>query len=117
MWVLILQRLALDFFFHLLYFPLWWYTGGLRVAASYSLGLLRMGNEYLAPGLWLRNLFVPMFGQNDWQGRLVSILMRAVNVVVRAIGLTIWSVFTLLIFLVWPLAPLLIGFMLMQVIT
>jgi hypothetical protein len=92
MWVLIFQRLTIEFFFDLVYFPVWWYTVGLMRHAKSCWGMFQSGNEQMAPGLWLRNLFVPMFGQYDWQGRIVSFFIRLLNVFGRTIGLCIWGV-------------------------
>ena len=101
MWLLILQRIALDFLLNIVYFPLWWYSGGIKKAGIYSANLFLSGNDYLAPGLWLRNIFVPMFGQSDWQGRLVSILMRFVNIVFRSIALIFWALIAVAVFFLW----------------
>src|SRR3989338_7890262 len=101
MWILVFQRIALEFVFDLVYFPLWWYTGGVKRAGLFAVQLLRDGNSILAPGLWLKNIFVPMFGQSDWQGRLVSFFMRFVNVIGRSIALMFWFVATIVLFLLW----------------
>lgn len=60
----------------------------------------------MAPGLWLKNIFVPMYGQTDWQGRIMSFFMRFVNVVGRGIGLAIYSVVIILLFFLWLAFPL-----------
>jgi len=101
MFILILQRVALDFLLSIIYFPLWWYSGGIKKAGRYAINLFLNGNANLAPGLWLKNIFVPMFGQTDWQGRLVSILMRFVNIIFRFIGLILWAGVTVVVFLLW----------------
>ena len=108
-----MQRIALDFSLHIFYFPIWWYTGGIKHAGSYCVNLLRTGSDYLAPGLWLRNIFVPMFGQSDWQGRIVSILMRVVNIIARGFGLLIWIVIVSVIFALWVIWPIFVVYMLM----
>lgn len=114
MWILIAQRIVFDFFWHLIYFPVWWYTEGLKKAALYCLNLLRTGNDLMAPGLWMQNLFVPMFGQNDWQGRIVSVFMRFINVIIRGIGLFIWLIAVIFIFLLWFLWPIFVLYMLIM---
>lgn len=117
MWILILQRITLDFFWHLVYFPIWWYTEGLKKALFYCLSLLRIGNGLMAPGLWLQNLFVPMFGQSDWQGRIVSVLMRFINVIIRGMGLFIWLIVIIFVFLLWFLWPIFVLYMLIMSIS
>lgn len=117
MWVLITQRIVLEFFWHLVYFPVWWYTEGLKRALFYCFNMFRAGNDLLAPGLWLQNLFVPMFGQHDWQGRIVSVMMRFINVIIRGIGLLIWFLAVLIIFSLWIFWPIFILYMLIMSIS
>jgi len=105
MFALILPRLLLDATLDLIYFPLWWYSRGAGHAASYCFGLLKSANAVLAPGLWLKNIFVPMFGQYDWQGRIISFFMRLAQIIGRAIALFVATIFCVLLFLLWPIAP------------
>lgn len=107
MWALVLQRITLRFFFDIFYFPIWWYTKGLLHGFSFFRSAVREGNSNLVPWLWLRNIFVPMYGQYDWQGRIMSFLVRSANVLVRSIGLAIWVLVMFLILLIWIALPLL----------
>ncbi len=108
MWLLILQRLILEFFFDFIYAPIWWYTSGLARAGRFSARLVATGNAQFAPGLWLHNIFVPMFGQYDWQGRLVSFFVRLVNVIIRSLLLILWVIFSFVVFLLWIGIPIFI---------
>ena len=112
MWRLVFQRLTLEFFLDLLYFPIWWYTKGIAHQLRVCSDLFKDGNRALAPGLWLRNIFVPMFGQYDWQGRIVSVFMRFVNVIGRAIALFLWLLVAIAVFFLWILFPVFVGYML-----
>lgn len=106
MWVLIIQRLAIEAILDIIYFPIWWYTGGVWRALLFCFNMLKEGNSHFAPGLWLRNLFVPMYGQFDWQGRIISFFMRSAQIFARLIALLIWFVFCVIIFLFWLALPL-----------
>lgn len=106
MFFLIFPRLVLEFIFDIFYFPLWWYTGGIVYAIGTAQDLLASVNSILAPGMWLKNLFVPMFGQHDFQGRMVSVIMRLLNFIFRGIFLLIFTLFVFALLLVWVLAPL-----------
>ena len=97
-------ELVLDIF----YFPIWWYSDGARGVFVFCLNMIKDVNAMMSPGLWLKNIFVPMFGQYDLQGRLVSILMRFFNVIFRTIGLLIWVVLMLVLFFVWVLLPMMV---------
>jgi hypothetical protein len=70
--------------------------------------LLKTGNESLAPGLWLANLFVPMYGQFDFQGRVISFLVRLVQIIVRIFGLFLWLIFCSILFLIWLALPIVV---------
>jgi hypothetical protein len=90
---------------------LWWYTGGIVYFGQFSWNLLQAGNFRLAPGLWLKNIFVPMFGQVDFQGRMVSFFMRLVNVIGRSIALFFWLLMVLFIFCLWLVFPIFVVYM------
>lgn len=103
--IIILQRLLIEAAIDIIYFPLWWYTAGIRYMLSKVGALFKAGNAFLAPGLWLKNLFVPMFGQYDWQGRIVSFFMRAIQVLVRGFGLAVWGIFCGGVIVLWFIFP------------
>jgi hypothetical protein len=91
----------LDFF----YFPIWWYTFGMVRAAKWCSFVLNDGNDLLAPGIWIRNIFVPMFGQYDWQGRIISFFMRLIQIVFRSAALLGWLVVCVFLFIGYLLIP------------
>ena len=105
MFLILLQRMLLELLWDIIYFPIWWYTDGARKVLVSCVNMIKDVNAMLAPGLWLKNMFVPMFGQYDLQGRLVSILMRFFNVIFRTIGLLIWVILVVALFFVWILLP------------
>jgi hypothetical protein len=106
--ILILQRLLAEFVLDIIYFPIWWYTKGLAHAWRWCFNLLRNGNANLAPGLWLANLFVPMYGQFDLQGRIISFLMRLVQIFARTVALAVWLSLCMVLFFLWPALPALV---------
>lgn len=89
-------------------FPVWWYTIGAKHSMIWCAGLLRTGNEWLSPGLWLKNIFVPMYGQYDIQGRLISFFIRLMQVIARGIGLLIWLAVCIVLFVCWLALPALV---------
>ncbi len=106
--IIILQRLLLESLLDIIYFPVWWYTKGLAHAWRWCFNLLLSGNANLAPGLWLANLFVPMYGQFDLQGRIVSFLMRLVQIFARTVALAVWLSLCVVLFLGWLVLPVLV---------
>ncbi len=114
MLILVLQRLFFEALTDALYFPVWWYSAGIKYSASRILALFNSGNRTLAPGLWLKNIFVPMFGQFDWQGRMISFFMRSVQVVARSIALLFWLMICIILFVMWLGLPIVVIFGLMS---
>ncbi|HOX60378.1 MAG TPA: hypothetical protein PLV72_00025 [Candidatus Magasanikbacteria bacterium] len=111
MWVILLEKFALQFVLDILYYPLWWYTGGAQRMILFCWRQIKEGNLNFSPGLWLANIFVPMFGQYDWQGRIVSFFMRLVNVIFRFFALLIWVIIVVGIFFVYLLLPVFIAYL------
>jgi len=111
MFLILLQRMLLELLWDIVYFPIWWYSDGARRALLFCVALVRDVNAMLAPGLWLKNIFVPMFGQSDFQGRLVSFMMRFFNFIFRSIGLFIWLFLVVVLFFIWILLPMFVIFM------
>jgi len=107
MWILAIQRLCFEFIFDILFFPFWWYGAGLLRVVIWAQQMIARVNQQFAPGLWIKNLFVPMFGQTDRQGRLMSIFMRFANFVGRSIALFIWTVLVIGLVLLWVILPIL----------
>jgi hypothetical protein len=114
MWLLVLQRTALEFLWHIIYVPVWWYTAGAAHAARVCADIFLSGNDQFAPLLWLKNLFVPMYGLADWQGRIISVFIRFVNVIVRTVFVFLWSLWAIALFLVWLAAPVVVAVMILQ---
>jgi len=95
----------IDWVGELLYFPLWWYSRGLRRAARWWFFSMRSVNVRLGLTIWLKNIAVPMYGQYDWQGRLISFFMRFVMIVFKLIGFVILSAINTMIALLWIITP------------
>ncbi|MFH1790193.1 MAG: hypothetical protein ABH832_03975 [bacterium] len=106
--IIIFQRILLEAIADLLYFPIWWYTGGLFHAIKWCIEFFKLGNSRLGPFLWLRYIFTPMFGQWDWQGRIISFFMRLANVIIRLVLLAMWMIFCSFLFLLWVMIPVLL---------
>ncbi len=89
----------------ILYFPIWWYSVGLKKRLDGFVDTARQANQEFALSIWVKNLFVPMYGQSDWQGRLVSFFMRLVQIIGRGILAGLWLIIGLVVIVVWIFAP------------
>ncbi|MDO8626033.1 MAG: hypothetical protein Q7K39_01065 [Candidatus Magasanikbacteria bacterium] len=108
MYFLVFQQILGEAILDLVYFPVWWYSFGFGHAAKNCWVWFLQGNARLAPGLWLKNIFVPMFGQYDWEGRIISFVMRFFQVIMRSLALLVWLIFCVVLLLFWIGFPLLI---------
>lgn len=79
----IFRIIFIDTLSEILYFPLWWYTRGFFKFLKWLGQNILNYESQLGFSIWVRNIFVPMFGQHDWQGRIVSFFMRLVNIIIR----------------------------------
>ena len=103
--------------FSVLYFPIWWYTAGLRKQCRGFWHSVKNWSRYLGLKILITNLFRPMFGQYNWQGRIISLGMRIIqlffSLIFFLVGLVVLAILLLLwIFLpiiaVWQIAALLV---------
>lgn len=108
-----IKFILIDIFADMGYFPIWWYTTGLKKAFLRMVSTIVQGNDELGVSVWIKNIFKPMFGQTDWQGRLISILMRIFQIIFRSILLVFWIIFALVVFFVWIILPI---FLIFQII-
>lgn len=85
--------------------PLWWYTGGLVFIGKWWRSRIAHAWQSIGVSVWFTNLFVPMFGQYDWQGRIISFFVRLFQVIVRSVAV----VFVVLVYsgtvVLWVVIP------------
>jgi hypothetical protein len=100
-----------DFFIDIVFFPFWWYSFGLIKMVKRLAVFVADKEKSLAFFVWMRNIFVPMYGQRDWQGAIISFFVRLVQIIFRAIFLVIWITVALAAFWLWVIAPAAIVYM------
>ncbi len=99
------KYIFLDIIGNVLYFPVWWYTKGLKKSFIFCLNQIKEVEKYLALSIWIKNIFTPMYGQYDWQGRIISFFMRVIQIIFRSIFLLIWAILCFVLFLIWVALP------------
>lgn len=87
-------------------FPLWWYTTGVVYTATSLLNSVRYYARSLGIAVWIRNILVPMYGQHDWQSRIISVFMRSAQIVFRSIAVGIWMGMAVIAFVAYVALPL-----------
>ena len=99
--LLILQKFIWENVRDLLTFPLWWYSRGFKEVFFILLHSVKRANENMGVGLWISNLFTPMYGQSDWEGRIISFFMRLVQIIGRSIAFVVWLIIVIALMVVW----------------
>lgn len=94
-----------EFIKDIVYFPLWWYSRGLKQTTLSIINFLSNREKSLALFIWIKNIFVPMYGEYNWQGRLISFFMRLVQIIIRGIIMIFWLSLCLIILLIWLALP------------
>ena len=93
-------------------FPGWWYGRGAKEVGGWCWQQIRDTWERLAIALFVKYFFKPMYGDYTWSGRIISIFMRFVLIIVKLVRLVFWFLFYTLAFILWlvilPLALVLI---------
>ena len=108
--VLALKFVVVDLVGSVVFFPVWWYTRGMVRMAAYCGRTVANTYVNFGIGIWIKNLFTPMFGQRDITGRLISFFMRLMAILYYSVVLLCLSVVMLLLFLVWLALPVFVGY-------
>ena len=103
--------------FVIIYFPFWWYSIGFIRFLRYLGRFLKGREEELALFVWIKNIFRPMYGQEDLTGRLISFFMRLIQIIFRSIALMLFIILIVLLALAWlALPPLVLALIILQLL-
>jgi hypothetical protein len=102
----ILAQVLWDF----LYFPLWWYSAGFIKTATGVTNFYKNQEASIGFLVWLKNIFVPMYGQHDTAGRFVSFFIRVVQIFFRGFMMLFVIIFGLIFLAFYLVLPPLILF-------
>jgi hypothetical protein len=92
----------------ILYFPFWWYSKGFLKVLKGSGSFIIDFEQTLGLGIWVKNLFVPMFGQTDFAGRMISVFLRLFQIIWKCLVLVVIIILTLIFVIVWLALPIFI---------
>jgi hypothetical protein len=99
-------KIIIQILGEILYFPVWWYSVGFGRLLKGSWRFWRDREKSLGFGIWLKNIFVPMYGQRDIASRIISFLVRLVQIIFRGLILVFWLTILLFLLVVWLAFPL-----------
>ncbi len=100
-----IKLLLVDALREILFFPIWWYTLGLKKIVLYVLNSISNTNRNLALTVLIKHVFKPMFGIQDRQGRIISFFMRLVLILARSVVFIVITIFNIAIIIFWLLLP------------
>lgn len=98
-------KIIISLLLEIVYFPIWWYSVGLVRTVRNVGRFWRSQERALGFTIWAKNILVPMYGQADFAGRLISFVVRLVQVVVRGLALLVLLALCLLLVILWLALP------------
>lgn len=101
-------KIIVSLILEIIYFPVWWYSVGFYRLIINSWNFLRGQERALGFMVWAKNIFVPMYGQTDWAGRLISFIVRLVQIIARGFVMLILLIICLLVLIFWLALPLIL---------
>ncbi len=101
-------KVIISFLGNILFFPIWWYSLGFIMFTKRIISFWREEQKSLGFFIWLKNIFVPMYRQYDFVGRIISFFMRLVQIIFRGLVLCFWLIIGILLMFVWLALPLLL---------
>jgi len=87
--------------------PVWWYTKGLFLTFQWATSAIQSYAKMIGLVVWMKNIFVPMYGTRDWQSRIISFFVRVFQIIARSIILIVWSLIMLLFVVAYVSLPVL----------
>jgi len=98
-------KIVISLILEILYFPIWWYGEGFFKTFKNISRFFRNREQSLGFLVWLKNIFVPMYGQSDWSGRLISFFIRLVQIIFRGLVLLFWGGVCISLIVMWLALP------------
>ncbi len=103
-----LGKISIQVLLDIIYFPLWWYSVGFfRILKNLGI-FLRERWMVIGAGVWLKNIFVPMYGQTDFASRAISFVIRLVQIICRFIVYILFVLISIIVLALWLFLPVLI---------
>jgi len=102
---LFLKDVFLDTVLEVLYFPVWWYSRGLKKTAIFCWKRVKDGSRALALSILIRNIFKPMYGQKGWDAYILSLFVRFFQLLWLLLLMFLWIVLWLCVLFAWLVLP------------
>lgn len=96
-----LKLFTWDLVYNLGYWPVWWYGQGLKDFFVFFRKQIKNVWHNRGLDVLIKNWFKPMYGQNDLQGRIISLFFRTLVIIWRSIFFIFWVVILVVLFASW----------------
>lgn len=100
-----LSKITVQVLWDIAFFPLWWYSFGLFRFLNDLRIFLKERWIIVGAGVWLKNIFTPMYGQSDIVSRLISFVIRFIQIIVRFAVFSVFLALAIVAFIIWILLP------------
>ena len=100
-----IKAFFVELFGGILRWPVWWYTKGAVLTVQWAARSASNYQKTLALSVWVKNIFVPMYGTRDWQSRLISFFIRVAQIFARGVALVVWMLLLGLAVAVYLILP------------
>ncbi len=100
-----IKDVFLDTIWQICYFPVWWYSQGLKKTALFCWQRVKDGWRVLALLILIKSFFKPMYAQTGWAAYALSLNTHFWQIIWRSFLMTVWVVFWLLVLLGWLILP------------
>ncbi len=104
--------ILIDLLREIIYFPIWWYSAGLVLVLKFYFKSLKTGANRLGLKILLKYWFKPMYGQRDWQGKIISLIMRTFHLFWNLVLMIVWLIVMTAVFAIYIILPVLIVYQL-----
>ena len=94
-------KIFIDIILDIIYFPFWWYSAGFWFALKKVATFLSNQQKSLGIFIWLKNIFVPMYGQRNLSGFLISFFMRIIQIIFRSLIMIFYLLLSLVYLIIW----------------
>lgn len=89
------------FFQRIIGLPFWWYSSGLKAVIVRLTQTVISTIRGVALDVWIKNLFVPMYGDTSFAGRMISFGMRLVTILSKSLVVLLYVIVCFLIFILY----------------
>ncbi len=98
----------------LLMMPIWWYTSGLVLALSMTKNSISNMVDFFGLRIWIKNLFVPMYGETTISGKIISFFVRLFMILVQSMGVILLSLLIVVAFFIYLIFLPIVAFLLLN---